>query len=211
MFTTNWLVNKIGVVLKLLVKLYYDFKFTKSLQYFSTEFSSIFSGSYKTQSIDYLLLIESLKFINFKNLKYLQIADIGCGTGRLIAYLNDKNSTHSYFGYEINPYVCELAKSLFMKKKYNVQIIKGDVLEHELDHDLFILFNPFTPDMFRKFLKKINGKKSKIQILYINASSDHRLIAAEMIDKFKIQYLCINKPIYSIIETNVILMTSGSW
>ena len=185
----NWFLNKLGVFYKLLVRLYWDVKLSHSIFYFSKDTPSISNTAYKTQSVDYLLLIEALKLVPFDSFSGIRIADVGCGAGRLLAYLNSRNQRNIYTGYEINHNIAEDAKKFFSSIS-NVNIILGDVLEEECNHDFYILFNPFPSEVFSRFLRLI-GKRGII--LYINASDQHVEVANSYEFLYEIECVVLNR------------------
>lgn len=202
----DWMLNKIGVVRKLVVRVYWDIILSGSAFYFAEDIAPVSSVAYKSQSVDYLLLMEALKLVPFDSFSGVRVADVGCGAGRLLAYMNYRNPENFYVGYEINLDVAESARRLFSEKG-NVQIKFGNVLNERCEHDFYVLFNPFASEVFFEFLKLIDGVKP-IAILYINASAKHVDVAALYSSRYNIECKILNKPICSINGTKILLLNS---
>jgi hypothetical protein len=79
--------------------------------------------------------------------------------------------------------------------------------ENKFKHDLFFLFNPFSPDLFDIFLVGIKELKN-VKILYINASSDHVSVARKYYGDSSLQEIILFKPHLSIINTRIIYISS---
>lgn len=207
MINLSWFLNKIGILIKYFSRVYWDLRLSKSFGYFNKDVDPTSEKSYKTQSIDYLLLKHCLNIISFRQMEGVQVADIGCGAGRLLAYLNFVNPQNFYFGYELNEVVGQKTKDYFSDNE-NVTIKVGDALTSLGLHEVYILFNPFPADIFNQFLEVLRQPVKGIKILYINASELH-VRAAQMHSKnFSVEKICINVPINTISRTDVVLMIS---
>lgn len=196
----DFVINKFGVLVKKMSELYFDFKIIKDVRYFKKEFFLMSDDAYKTQSVDYLLLREALKIFSFDNLNNAVVSDIGCGTGRLIAYLNYKFPSSKYMGYELNKDVATSTRHLFEDKE-NIIIISGDAVQELQPSNYYFLFNPFSPMIFAELLAKIAEKKMGGIFMYINISNEHLSVIDERL--FDLNLVCLYKPAYSIINTNI--------
>ncbi|MBO7483922.1 MAG: class I SAM-dependent methyltransferase, partial [Alphaproteobacteria bacterium] len=63
----------------------------------------------------------------------LNIADLGCGDGSLLAGLSPKFPQHKFFGYEWDPLPFNIAKRR-LKKYKNTHIIRADLMKINLKH-----------------------------------------------------------------------------
>jgi SAM-dependent methyltransferase len=202
----DWVLNKVGVIRKLIARVYWDLILSRSAFYFAEDIPPVSSAAYKSQSVDYLLLIEAFKLVPFNSFSGVRIADVGCGAGRLLAYLNYINARNFYVGYELNLDLAESARKLFQNNK-NIQIKSGNVLNERCEHDFYVLFNPFPSDVFIQFLNLIEGF-GPISIMYINASAAHVDVAGLYSSRYYIECTVLNKPISSIMRTNVLILNS---
>ena len=84
--------------------------------------------------------------------------DIGCGKGRVLAYMHSKGYKGKLFGIEHNPAVAEFTKQ-WTDKKDNITIFSGDAFNLNFNDYSFMFFNrPFTQDVFAQFVKKIESE-----------------------------------------------------
>ena len=78
--------------------------------------------------------------------------DIGCGKGRVIAYLVGKGAPCSITGIEINPEVASVA-SRWTKRCRNVEIIEGDAFGLDYnDYTVLFMYRPMESDVFICFV-----------------------------------------------------------
>ena len=79
--------------------------------------------------------------------------DIGCGKGRVLAYLLSKGYTRCrLMGVEINPQVAAIARSWSSKYK-NVEIVEGDAFGLDFnDYTVLFMYRPMDRDAFFLFI-----------------------------------------------------------
>ncbi len=78
--------------------------------------------------------------------------DIGCGKGRVIAYLVGKGVPCSITGIEINPEVASVA-SRWTKRYRNVEIVEGDAFGLDYnDYTVLFMYRPMESDAFICFI-----------------------------------------------------------
>ena len=79
--------------------------------------------------------------------------DIGCGKGRVLAYLLSKGYTRCRLtGVEINPQVAAIARSWSSKYK-NVEIVEGDAFGLDFnDYKVLFMYRPMDRDAFFLFI-----------------------------------------------------------
>ena len=115
----------------ILFEVYYSIKYFKSGNFFKPP---------DVYPCPYYFIHKISQFINKRNIS--SVVDLGCGSGRLTNFLNDKTNTQIY-GYEIDKEVFETASK---NKKKNVTIKLGDILNidyNNLHVECFILNDPF--------------------------------------------------------------------
>lgn len=112
---------------------------------------SISTGSESTR---YMALKEIFKDINIKNGD--RFVDVGCGKGRVLAYVHSAAKDCEVTGIEFNTPVADYAKKWVDKKK-NVNIINGNAFDINCDdYDIFYFNRPFMEETFVKFAEKMN-------------------------------------------------------
>lgn len=96
--------------------------------------------------------------------------DVGCGWGRMISYMLIKGKICNLIGIEINKEAAEIANQR-LKAYSNVMIMHGDILEYIPDKaTVFFLSNPFSADILRQFIMKINKEiKHSVKLIYLHA------------------------------------------
>lgn len=92
--------------------------------------------------------------------------DIGCGKGRVLAYVKSKGFKGNIYGIEHNPDVAEYAQA-WAEKKENITVLSGDAFDLNCDDYSIIYFNrPFTENVFNNFVAKIENEVThKIRVI----------------------------------------------
>lgn len=112
---------------------------------------SISTGSESTR---YMALKEIFKDIDIKSGD--RFVDVGCGKGRVLAYVHSATKDCEVTGIEFNTPVADYAKKWADKKK-NVNIINGNAFDINCDdYDIFYFNRPFMEETFVKFAEKMN-------------------------------------------------------
>lgn len=168
----KYFLHYIGVFIKHAINVFLDIYLIHSPFKFRGDVDAVNGKVIKTQSIDYVLLMSTLKFKNISN--FQRVIDVGSGKGRCCAYIGKFFPDKEVLGIELNPLVANFSVEILKNNFNNVTIISGDVLTCDdcffIENSLYILFNPFDSDLFVEFLRKINKKST---VVYINASENH--------------------------------------
>jgi len=83
------------------------------------------------------------------------IMDVGCGKGRVIAFLLKHNKSCRLFGIEHNGEIADIARE-WTKRYERVQIFTGDALKHDYNpYTVLTLGRPFLPKTFSEFLNQV--------------------------------------------------------
>ena len=107
---------------------------------------SISTGSESTR---YMALKEIFKDIDIKSGD--RFVDVGCGKGRVLAYVHSAAKDCEVTGIEFNTPVADYAKKWADKKK-NVNIINGNAFDINCDdYDIFYFNLPFMEETFVEF------------------------------------------------------------
>lgn len=78
--------------------------------------------------------------------------DVGCGKGRVLAYMINKDYPCSLTGIELNKDVAEYAQSWSQRYK-KLRIIHGNAFEHDYNgYTVLFLGRPFETEAFQKFI-----------------------------------------------------------
>ena len=133
------------------------------------------AGFTQTTSTEYSVL-EKL-FSNISIAARDVIVDVGCGKGRVLAWLMHKKIPNKVIGVEVDPSVASETKKR-MRRYKQIEILTGDVTEEAfpLNGTIFYLFNPFGELVMRKFIKKIEnnllggGLTNRFLIVYYNCA-----------------------------------------
>lgn len=102
--------------------------------------------------------------------------DVGCGKGRILAYMQGKGYPCKLTGIELNKDVAAFAQN-WAKRYDNITILQGNAFE--LDYNNFtVLFmaRPFEPETFYQFIDQLEEKLThKIRMFYWcdTQSGDH--------------------------------------
>ena len=110
-------------------------------------------GATGSQSTSYLILNEIFKDSSFsKNDSFI---DVGCGKGRVLAYMISKGHEFPLNGVELNDDVAKYAQK-WAAKYSNINIINGSAFD--LDYNEYthlFMGRPFEPEMFYEFIGKL--------------------------------------------------------
>ena len=85
----------------------------------------------------------------------LNVADLGCGDGALLAGLSQKFPKHNFFGYEWDPLPFSIAKRR-LKKHKNTKIIRADLMKTDLKHlDIALCYLAHIPGLGNRLKKAL--------------------------------------------------------
>ena len=113
-------------------------------------------GATGSQSTRYWLLDIMLKDAVFTEEDSL--FDVGCGKGRVLAYIVSKKYPCKVTGIELNTEVAELAKS-WTEKYPNAEIINGSAFDIDYNnYTVLFMGRPFELEMFGNFIEKLENE-----------------------------------------------------
>ncbi len=123
-------------------------------------------GATGSQSTRYWILHDIFKGSKFT--KDDVFIDVGCGKGRVFAYLIRSRFPGKMIGIELNNDVADLAKG--WSKRYNqIEIVSGNALEYDKYDDATAMFlgRPFLPEVFHNFIAKLENEMThKLKFYY---------------------------------------------
>ena len=110
-------------------------------------------GATGSQSTCYWVLDEMFKDAQFtENDRFI---DVGCGKGRVLAFMIKQKYLCSITGIELNKDVADFTKR-WTSKYENIEVINGNAFELDFnDYDVLFMGRPFEKDFFIKFTDKI--------------------------------------------------------
>ena len=163
-------------------------------------------GSTGSQSVPYLGIDEVLKDLRLTSDD--SFIDIGCGKGRVIAYLLDRGCPCKITGIEINPQVASVAKE-WTKAYPKVEIIEGDAFGLDYnDYTVLFMYRPMETDTFKLFVELLEMQlKHSIKLYYyvdvqsgyyLNDRPGWNLIKREEVFRIKGRYIHKEPQRYSI-------------
>lgn len=110
-------------------------------------------GAHSSSPTFYFVLEELFRHLDLDSRSHL--LDVGCGTGRVLAYFLQKGLPGRATGVELDPEMAEVARS-WSKGHDNLEVLEGSVLDLDLSpYTHFYLFNPFDPNVLRRFVEAI--------------------------------------------------------
>lgn len=132
-------------------------------------------GATGSQQTHYRILDEIFKDLSFSESD--SFIDVGCGKGRILAYMLLHKFKGKLTGIELNEEVASIARE-WSKPYKNVSIIAGDAFLLDLTkYNIFFWGRPFEKKMFTEFLKKFeNEVQKKVTVIYwVSQQSGHFL------------------------------------
>ena len=110
-------------------------------------------GATGSQSTRYWALDKMFKGEHFD--KDDSFIDVGCGKGRVLAYMVSRKYPCSLTGIELNKDVADYAKS-WAKKYSGINIINGNAFELDYnEYTVLFMGRPFETEMFHKFIDEL--------------------------------------------------------
>lgn len=119
--------------------------------------------------------------------------DVGCGQGRVLAFLLRKKTRWKLTGIELNDRALKICRR--WSDGTEVKIIKMDVFNYDIsNYDIFFLGHPFDSSHLLQFIKRIESEvKQKVLVIIvldinmgstISKRSRWSIIQQELIDKY---------------------------
>ncbi len=128
----------------------------------------------------------------FKDAKFTEedcFVDVGCGKGRVLAWLINKHFPGHITGIEKDPDVAAIARK-WMERRPNekTKLIEGDAMEQSYkDYTIIYIFRPFNEEFFERL------------ILRIESQLTHPILFYYLTDYYSRKYLT-NRPGWKMIE-----------
>ena len=116
------------------------------------------------------------------------IIDVGCGKGRLLAYMLRRNFPGAISGVEISPHLAAIVRQWTQRVgNSKVHVIEGDALELNYNpYTLLYIFRPFTTAFFQAFIQRVEATVTHpIKFFYLSDQGDGEYL--EHRDGWKLQ------------------------
>ena len=101
------------------------------------------------------------------------LLDVGCGTGRVLAYWLWQGLPGQVTGIELDPEAAAVARS-WSARYDNLHVVEGNVLEHDLSpYTDFYLFNPFDPSILKRFIEAVEAQVTRqVTVIHMSDNGD---------------------------------------
>lgn len=110
-------------------------------------------GAHDPTPTPYFVLEELFAHFEFDSRS--RLLDVGCGTGRVLAYFLEAGFPGRAMGVELDPLLAQAAKA-WASRHANLSVRQGSVLDLDLgEFTDFYLFNPFDADVLREFIAQV--------------------------------------------------------
>lgn len=128
-------------------------------------------GAHDASPTFYFVLEELFAHLAFDENTHL--LDVGCSTGRVLAFFAWKGFAGKATGVELDPELAKVARS-WTEAYRNLDVIEGSALDLDLDRytDLY-MFNPFAPWVLQKFIAAIEAQVTHpINVIHMADNGD---------------------------------------
>ena len=116
-------------------------------------------GAHEPTPTHYIVLDVLFKYFEFGPRSHL--LDVGCGSGRVLAYFLKQRFPGRVTGIELDPDLAQIAKR-WSSRYPSVEVLQGNVLDIDLGkYTDFYLFNPFDPGVLQQFIYAVETQVSK--------------------------------------------------
>ncbi|MBO4365339.1 MAG: class I SAM-dependent methyltransferase [Eggerthellaceae bacterium] len=110
-------------------------------------------GAHDPTSTHYFVLDHLFRYYSFCSVSHL--LDVGCGTGRVLAYFLHQGFPGKVTGVELDSELAEVAQSWTLGHN-KARVLVGDVLNLDLsEYTDFYLYNPFDSDVLQQFIAAV--------------------------------------------------------
>lgn len=135
----------------------------------ATRFAS--QGAHDSTPTPYFILDELFSELRFSDDSHL--LDVGCATGRVLAFFLESKFPGRATGIELDPDIAAFAAS-WTKSRPNIKVLQGSALEIPLaPYTHLYLFNPFDTNLLMQFITKIEAEmKHPITLVHMSDNGE---------------------------------------
>lgn len=127
-------------------------------------------GATGSQSVPYRGLEEI--FANIGSVSKGSLIDIGCGKGRVLAYLMSTGADISLTGVEIDPEIADTARK-WSEGYPQIRVITGNAFELDYnEYTMLFMYRPMVADTFKEFIGMLEETLTHKVTLYYYADSE---------------------------------------
>lgn len=128
-------------------------------------------GAHDPTPTPYFVLDELFAHFSFGERSHL--LDVGCATGRVLAYFLHKGLPGRATGIELDPELADIAWS-WTENRPNLHVLQGDVLGIDLSPFTdFYLFNPFDSQILVQFIGAVEAQvRQPITLVHMSDNGD---------------------------------------
>jgi len=163
-------------------------------------------GATGSQSAPYRGLEEIFEHIRLDSSE--SFIDIGCGKGRVLAYMVSIGAPFALTGVELDPDIASVARK-WTSRFPRVKIINKNAFDLDYnDYTILFMYRPMETDTFKEFIDYLEGHlRHKVTLYYyadsqsgyyLNDRSNWRLISRHEIHKKKGLYIHLEPQRYSV-------------
>lgn len=122
-----------------------------------------------------------------------RVLDVGCGSGRAMAYFAEAGFPGRMAGVELDPELAAFARA-WASRHQQLSVIEGSVLDIPLgSYTDFYLFNPFDHYVLEQFVEKLESEaRGPITLCHMSDNGDNYLFMGrngwKLVDEDWIQY-----------------------
>jgi SAM-dependent methyltransferase len=131
-------------------------------------------GANEPTPTPYFVLDELFRHFSFDEQSHL--LDVGCGTGRVLAYFLQQGFQGKATGVELDPELADITRSWVggLGKRSSVNVVQGDVLSLDLErYTDFYLFNPFSATVLQQFIFAVEQQvKHPCTVVHMSDNGD---------------------------------------
>ena len=110
-------------------------------------------GAHDPDPTPYFVLDELLGYLTWD--EHTHLLDVGCGTGRVLAYVVQAKLPGRVTGIELDPELAARARA-WAARHASLEVLTGSALDLDLSpYTGFYLFNPFDQGILQRFIEKL--------------------------------------------------------
>lgn len=128
-------------------------------------------GAHDPTPTPYFILEELFSELRFSDDSHL--LDVGCATGRVLAFFLESKFSGQATGVELDPDIAAFTAS-WTKNQPNIEVLQGSALEIPLaPYTHLYLFNPFDTNLLMQFITKVEAEmKHPVTLVHMSDNGE---------------------------------------